>query len=408
AAREHLALALRLADPQERRKVMSNLAVIETDASIPLPLRTPWSLMAVDGSVAPALIEALAARAPARALEVAQALRESGQSAGSALEQMAVLLQQMAVEQAVPGSLDAADPELNAPRELAARLAPDETQLLYSIVLHGRQELSLTPDEHAGLVMTLLRFHAFVEPGGAGAGAGAASGAARPAAAALRVSAPPALAVPAPMPAPARVPLPALLSVPLPGAAPAPEAVAASGPPAPVAVAAPTPRAEPFSPNGPVAAVAPVAPIAPVPPRGAVPDPALGDRWQALVTALNASGRLSGLARELALQGALVAVGESTPGEGAPTWTIEVEHEPLRGEALADKLREAIHAELGAPVWLRVVAGAATDSPARREAAERVRRQQAAERAIHEDPGVRELLAQFPGARVVPGSVRPS
>ena len=117
---------------------------------------------------------------------------------------------------------------------------------------------------------------------------------------------------------------------------------------------------------------------------------------------------MSGLARELALQGALVAASAPGPGEGAPAWTLEVEHEPLRGEALADKLREAIAVELGTALLLRVVPGPALDSPARREAAERERRQEAAEQAIHDDPVVLDLMAQFPGARIVPGSIRPA
>jgi DNA polymerase-3 subunit gamma/tau len=117
---------------------------------------------------------------------------------------------------------------------------------------------------------------------------------------------------------------------------------------------------------------------------------------------------VSGLARELALQSALVAASTPGPGEGPPLWTLEVEHEPLGSEALADKLREAISLELGSAVALRVVPGPAADSPTRREAAERARRQQAAEQAIHDDPVVRDVLAQFPGARIVPGSIRPA
>ena len=335
-------------------------------------------LGAVDGSVARTLVQALAAREPARALETVQALRESGQSVSSALEQVAVLLQQMAVEQAVPGSLAADDAELADARELARALPPDETQLLYSIVLHGRHELHLMPDEYAGLAMTLLRFHAFVEPTPATPSAG------RGAAAALRVSPPPARAVPVPVPpagAAPHTPAPAPQRASAPHTAPVPTAVARDG----VDHVAPA-RAE-------------LAP--PV-------DSSLGDRWQQLVTRLVSNGRVSGLARELALQGALVAAGAPGPGEGAPTWTLEVEHEPLRGEALADKLREAIAGELGSTLTLRVVAGRATDSPARREAAERARRQQAAEQAIQDDPVVRDLLTQFPGARIVPGSIRPA
>ena len=52
-------------------------------------------------------------------------------------------------------------------------------------------------------------------------------------------------------------------------------------------------------------------------------------------------------------------------------------------------------------------AGAVTDSPARREAAERERRQREAEDLIRNDPLVQEMLAQFPSARIVPGSIKP-
>ncbi len=381
-------------------------------------------LGAVDGSVASTLVEALAAREPARALQAVQALREAGQSASSALEQMAVLLQQMAVEQAVPGSLAPDDAETSAARALAPQLAPDETQLLYSMVLHGRQELPLMPDEHAGLTMTLLRFHAFVEPAPAGAGNG------RSSSAALRVSARPALAVPAPPPVSATVSSPALSPAASLASSPAvvsapvwakPAAQPASVRPAPAAAApvAPAPVAPAPVAPAPVApapvAPAPVAP-APVTPVAVAPAavtpapvaPALGDRWQQLVARLVAAGRVSGLARELALQSALVAAGEPSAAEGVPIWTLEVEHEPLGSEPLADKLREAIAQELGTAVALRVVPGPAADSPTRREAAERARRQQAAERAIDDDPVVRDVLAQFPGARIVPGSVRPA
>ena len=45
----------------------------------------------------------------------------------------------------------------------------DETQLLYSMCLHGRGELGLAPDEYAALTMVLLRLLAF-KPAGAPGG----------------------------------------------------------------------------------------------------------------------------------------------------------------------------------------------------------------------------------------------
>ena len=50
-------------------------------------------------------------------------------------------------------------------------MAADELQLLYSIALHGRAELSLAPDEYGGLLMVLLRMLEFM-PGGSHAAPG--------------------------------------------------------------------------------------------------------------------------------------------------------------------------------------------------------------------------------------------
>ena len=44
---------------------------------------------------------------------------------------------------------------------------------------------------------------------------------------------------------------------------------------------------------------------------------------------------------------------------------------------------------------------------ARRMAADKRRRQQEAEQLIHDDPLVRDMLAQFKTARIVPGSIKP-
>ena len=60
-----------------------------------------------------------------------------------------------------PEAVDADDPDAAAQVRLSTLLAPDETQLLYSIVLHGRAEIALAPDEYSGLVMVLLRLLAF-------------------------------------------------------------------------------------------------------------------------------------------------------------------------------------------------------------------------------------------------------
>ena len=121
----------------------------------------------VDRSHATALVGALAARDGPAVLATVDALRQMGLSAAGTLEEMAALLQQMAVQQAVPGALDDTDPDTAGVLALAAALPPDETQLLYSIVVHGRAELSLLSDEYAALTMVVLRLLAFAPSGAA-------------------------------------------------------------------------------------------------------------------------------------------------------------------------------------------------------------------------------------------------
>ncbi len=107
------------------------------------------------------IVAALAARDGAAVLALVDGLRQRGQSAIGTLDELATLLQQAAVEQVAPGALEAGDAEADEARAVAPLLAPDETQLLYSMALHGRAELALMPDEHAALSMVLLRFLAF-------------------------------------------------------------------------------------------------------------------------------------------------------------------------------------------------------------------------------------------------------
>jgi DNA polymerase III subunit gamma/tau len=130
----------------------------------------------------------------------------------------------------------------------------------------------------------------------------------------------------------------------------------------------------------------------------------LGERWVALVAMLNERQSIAALVRELAMQAQLV---EQHDG-AQPQWRLRVERESLRAAGLVDKLRGALVQALGIDtLQLDVEAGAVTDSPARREAAERERRQREAETIIRNDPLVQELLAQFPSARIVPGSIKP-
>jgi DNA polymerase-3 subunit gamma/tau len=280
---------------------------------------------------------------------------------------MAVLLQQMAVVQAVPDALDAAEPETATTVQLAARLPADETQLLYSIVLHGRGELHLAPDEYSGLTMVLLRLLAF-----------------KPHGSAQRASAPP-----VPVSRPAQRVTAAAASTP----APAPVTRAKEPPPwvdeAPdedvvVDMARPT-VAPPASPQA----------------QGFV-GTVLGERWAATVKQMIEQGSIAALVRELALQAECTAI-----EEGDALWRLRVEREALRASATVAKLQAALGGHTAKPVRLEVEAGVTHDTPARRDAIERERRQREAEQIIHDDPLVQQMLAQFKTARIVPGSIKP-
>jgi len=189
----------------------------------------------VDRSHANRIVEALSRRDAGAVLAEVDALRGLGLSAAGTLEEVARLLQQMAVEQALPGALDPSDSDTEAARALAAALPADETQLLYSIALHGRAELSLAPDEYAGLVMVLLRFMAF--PAGGPGGGSAAPPARQPDGGAGALARP----QPAAPADPAAQAMPGAQTAPAPQAVRSAHPVAAAGNPAVASAAAASP-----------------------------------------------------------------------------------------------------------------------------------------------------------------------
>jgi len=127
-------------------------------------------LGAVDRQHVQRIIEAVSAADGAGLVAAVDTLRHMGLSAAGTLEELATALQRMAVIQALPAQALADDPDEQVWQALAPLLAPDETQLFYSLCLQGRAELALAPDEYSGLLMLLLRLLAF-KPGSAlGAG----------------------------------------------------------------------------------------------------------------------------------------------------------------------------------------------------------------------------------------------
>jgi DNA polymerase III subunit gamma/tau len=232
------------------------------------------------------IIAALSDRDAAALVDTVDGLRLLGLSASGTLEDLAVALQRMAVVQAVPDVRTSDDPDERLWTDLAHRLAPDETQLYYSLALQARAELALAPDEYGGLTMALLRCLAFA-PAGKGGGNGPgpkARGLAEPAGvqarpgvrpdavthAAPAVRADPGLLAPRQAPAQVALAAPSVgsVSAPVPMSAPAPASVPARES---VAVAvAPTAAGRPAMP----ASVPPPAtphPVAPVAASGAAP-----------------------------------------------------------------------------------------------------------------------------------------
>ena len=422
-------------------------------------------LGAVDRSYVFRLIDALAQGDGKTVVETADALRMNGLSAASTLEEMSAVLQRMAVYQAVPQmaqAVDASDPEAVETARLAAQMPADETQLLYSLCLHGRAELGLAPDEYAALTMVLLRLLAFKAPADPAEKKTLTRPEAAPAPAPVAAAQPAAAPLPvAPAPAPAIAPAPSA-AAPVASVAPAVAQPPETAPPVPAPAqpaAAPAPVAESVPPweednsnepppwpdadDGSVPATPAVPPVrmaeevgrnlppaqaekaqaapelvaipvreasepserlqplplsAPTPVSACYTPTEEGDVWHATVQQLVAAEAITALVRELALQSQLVA------RDGAH-WLLRVERESLNQPTARERLRAALEAA-GHATQISVEVGRVIDSPARRNAAAAAERQRLAEETVMNDPYVQTLMREH-GAKIVPGSIKP-
>jgi DNA polymerase-3 subunit gamma/tau len=337
-------------------------------------------LGAVDRSHAARCIEAAAARDGAALVGAVDGLRELGLSAAGALEEMAALLQEMAIVQAVPSALADDDADSEVARRLAALLPADETQLLYSMVLAGRAEIALAPDEYSGLVMVLLRMLAFA-----------------PTDARAAPTAPPTpVAAPAPTPrATASAAASASVTASVSTRARMPSGPTTPAPAVPAMPAVTSPMSKP---------VAAATPPSDDPTATSIDGKHAADLWTVLVQRLAASGAITAMVRELAMQAECIRVVDGAAGR---LWQVRVERENLRTPALRERLLAALAQAEGRAERLEIEAGAVVDTPAARDAVERDRRQAEAERVIQDDPLVKALMAQYKTARIVPGSVKP-
>ena len=116
---------------------------------------------AVDQRYLYSLLQAAANQDGTALLATAQEMAGRAIGFDSALSELALLLQKLALIKTIPAAVPADDPERDTLQQLAGQLGDEQIQLYYQCVIHGKQDLPLAPDEYAGFVMTLLRLLAF-------------------------------------------------------------------------------------------------------------------------------------------------------------------------------------------------------------------------------------------------------
>lgn len=399
-------------------------------------------LGALDQSYLIRVLDALAAKDGAALLAVADEMATRSLSYNAALQDLGTLLHRVALAQTVPAALPDDVPEREDILRLAESFDAEEVQLFYQIAVHGRNELSLAPDEYAGFSMTLLRMLAF-RPGIGGAEA-------KPVA-----PAPVAVTSPAPAARPAAAPQPAMASAPIarPAGAMSParaalEAARNGGkPPQPVArPPAPKPAAESMPPweeappplpewdsfdSAPAAAqkktelpvavmqatslaqddtavieeVAPVVePVQIIRTKPLAPTPMPSLKWDGNWPVLAASLPLRGVVQQLAQQSELLQCEDN--GDGVQI-LLRIPLDTLRSAGAVDKLAAALTEHFGKTTRVNTEIGSVEQTANAQAVAEREARQRQAEENMQRDPFVQAMMREF-NAVIVPGSIKPA
>lgn len=299
------------------------------------------------------LLAALSVRDADALLVGIQKLESQAPDYAALINELATLLQRLAVLLALPKAQNEDDDE--ALLALNGRFKAEDLQLYYQIAVLGRRDLGWAPEPRLGFEMTLLRmlaFHPEQPPEATNAGGGAraaASAAATPA----RSSA----------------------------AAPATSAALRLAEPAPAAVVI-KPRIE-------LPAIA-----VPVP----TPQPVADDAsWAVRIESL----ALAGLTKTLAQNSVWTA-----RDSDALRLTLDVKHKHLLNEERRKELQTALSIQLGESVHLVIDVGIGSlDTPVAQALAAQDARQKAAEAAISEDPSVQAFQQHF-GASIRAGSIK--
>lgn len=324
-------------------------------------------LGAIDQSYLFDLLNALLSQDGNAVLSQARAMEQRAISFDAALNDLANLLHEIAIVQAVPDSIAHDHPERQSMLDLASRMGAEELQLYYQIALLARRDLGLAPDEFAGFTMALLRMLAF-NPG---------------------EQKPPARAKPAPAAATEHVP-------------PRASAALAISQPA-TKVIAPSTTAPALETTPPPATI-----LTPPQPTVAVTQTPIEDsstptitrafdgNWRALVDRLKL-----GLARALAQNCELASFDEEHIAFSVPP-----SQKHLLNMGYEEKLRSAVEQHFGRKIKMTFSLGGSGNTPAQLMSQEKAALQADAEDAIHNDGFVQALIKDF-GAQIIPSSIKP-
>lgn len=419
-------------------------------------------LGALDQSYLIRVLDALAVQDGAGLLAVADEMATRSLSYNAALQDLATLLHQIALAQTVPAALAEDLPQREDIVRLASQFSAEEAQLFYQIVVHGRNELGLAPDEYAGFSMTLLRMLAFrpVAANAAAAGstpapaarpqaaapsrpnpavaplsaapqvATASTPVARPAAAAPAASAGPANSARAAALEAARAasgkssPRPAV-QAPAPASVPAPSSVPAAlderAPPPwdeePAAAAAQ--KTEQYSASNAIANAAPSAPIViaadeaiVVAAPASTVTPAMAAQTAKVAAELGWDGNWPQLAADLSLRGMVAQMAQQSElvrceqSGNSVIFHLRIPVETLRASGNIEKLAAVLGERFNRSVRVETEIGAVALTANARAQADRAERQREAEQTMHNDPFVQVMMREF-DASIVPGSIRP-
>ena len=106
-------------------------------------------------------LEQIAAADAAGLMKAVAALDEYAPDYAAALDELATLIQKVALRQAIPGYEAGESFAAQTLDALAAAIPAEDLQLYYQLAIVGRRDLDLGPDQRSGFEMVLLRMLAF-------------------------------------------------------------------------------------------------------------------------------------------------------------------------------------------------------------------------------------------------------